>query len=50
MLVVYDKIDNHFIDVCCDEKEGLEKIEDAEALDRMDNVYKPNRYELREDI
>lgn len=49
MMIVYDKINNHFVDVCRDEKEGLEKIEDFEALDRMDKVYKPNRYEIRED-
>lgn len=48
MLWVYDRIDNHWIDTCTDENDGHDKIKNCEALDRMDKVYKPHRYELRE--
>lgn len=48
MLWVYDKINNRWVDTCTDENDGINKIENCEALDRMDKVYKPNRYELRE--
>ncbi len=48
VLWVYDKIDNRWVDTCTDKNDGIDKIKNCEALDRMDKVYKPNRYELRE--